>query len=140
MADTKLRPGTRIMWRYGTKDYANYGEIGVVTDSDATHVTVTMDDEQPFHRALFGSKSKRAGHSRVVKFRHGEVELLSDAYRDTAKRMHSVAEGWAEAARSIDAYMDGSWCGECVFGMVSDPPCCAAPKPFGVAVGTKGAE
>lgn len=44
---TQLKIGDRVMWRYGTKDYANYGEIGTVTATGPMYVTVTMDDSQP---------------------------------------------------------------------------------------------
>lgn len=126
-----IRPaiGSRVMWRYGTKDYANYGEVGTVTSvHDTGHITVTMDDEQPFHRAMFGAKSKRTGHTRVCEFRDSEVESLADAYRDTAERLRRVAKGWEDEANAVDAYQAGTWCGECAYGVVNDPPCCTQPE------------
>lgn len=29
------------------------------------------------------------------------------------------------------AYDEGRWCGECMYGVVMDPPCCAQPTPPG---------
>lgn len=98
--------GTRVMWTYGRKDYAEYGEIGVVTahDEDSKHgFTVTTDDYQPFHRSAFGSKSKPTGHSRVLtRMTARECPKLSEVYRENARRLRRVAKDWDAAAKRLE--------------------------------------
>ncbi|MGN7969001.1 hypothetical protein [Microbacterium sp. 22296] len=103
----KRRPpiGTRVMWVYGRKDYASYGEVGTITahDADSRHTfTVTTDDYQPFHRVAFGSKSKPTGHSReLTRVTVRECPRLAEVYRETARRLRDVARYWDEAARGV---------------------------------------
>lgn len=99
--------GTRVMWVYGRKDYAEYGEVGTVTahDADTKHgFTVTTDDAQPFHRAAFGAKSKPIGHSRVLTgMTVRECPRLADVYRENARRLRRIAKTWDAAAAEITA-------------------------------------
>lgn len=103
-AKKKPPVGTRVMWRYGRKEYVDYGEIGTVTahSEDGVFITVEMDDEQPFHRWMFGAKSKRGGHARTVDtFRPDEPTPLVTAYRDNARRFRAVAKEWDAAAKEV---------------------------------------
>lgn len=92
--------GQRVMWEYGRKEYATYGEIGIVREHLATEYVVEMDDEQPFHRACFGSKSKRTGHKRTANFTTDSVRPLHVVYRENADRMRRIAEDWEDAANA----------------------------------------
>ena len=99
--------GTRVIWIYGRKDYAEYGEVGTVTahDEDTKHgFTVVTDDYQPFFRAMSGAKAKPTGHSRELKHMTArECPKLSDTYRENARRLRRVAKDWDAAARKLEA-------------------------------------
>jgi len=103
----KARPpiGTLVMWIYGRKDYAEFGEIGTVISyaDDGQHYTVAIDDEQPFHRQAYGAKSKRTGHAREAVFSTDRVIPLVEVYRSNATRFRAVAEDWDRAAEGVSA-------------------------------------
>jgi len=104
----KTRPaiGTRVMRGYGRKDYAEYGEIGTITaHGENGLIEMTLDAEQPFHREMWGSKSKLTDHGGTVmkQLTPSEVEPLASVYRDNARRLRSVAKAWDEAAKRVEA-------------------------------------
>lgn len=97
--------GTRVMRVYGRKDYAEYGEIGTVTahDPDGRHFSMTLDEVQPFYRAMWGAKAKPTGHGGTTMDRLSphEVEPLARVYRENARRLRAVAKLWDERAREV---------------------------------------
>jgi len=103
MSDKKPAIGTKVMWVYGRRDYAEFGEIGVVTAHTKDGITVEIDDDQPYSRACFGSKVKRTGHARTVEFTTDHVVPLFDVYKANAKRMRAVAKRWDELTREVVA-------------------------------------
>lgn len=101
----KRRPaiGTRVMRTYGRKDFAEYGEIGTVTaHNDNGTLQMTLDDRQPYARAMWGAKAKSTDHGGMVhlSLNPSEVESLPAVYRENARRLRSVAKSWAEAAKA----------------------------------------
>lgn len=95
--------GARVMRTYGRREYVDYGEVGTVTahNSDGTF-EMTLDDIQPFHRWMFGAKSKPTDNGGRVHKRltAREVEPLASVYRRSAARLRSVAKAWDENARA----------------------------------------
>lgn len=92
--------GQRVMWPYGKKDYVHIGEVGTVTRArdERGQFEVTMDDNQPFHRAIFGSKSKPTGHARVVEFGSDTLYELFEVYLDNVRTFESLADDWKGVA------------------------------------------
>ena len=59
-------------------------------------------------------------------------KLYRQAWFDDTADLLPVVEAYAtrKAAEAVErerAYAEGRWCGECVYGVVTDPPCCAQP-------------
>ena len=109
----KRRPaiGTRVMRPYGRKEYATYGELGVVSaHNDDGTFQMTLDADQPFARAMWGSKAKRTDHGGRVHeiLNPSEVEPLASVYRENASRFRAVARTWDEAARNASSSGDPS--------------------------------
>ena len=109
----KRRPaiGTRVMRPYGRKDFATYGELGVISaHNDNGTFQMTLDADQPFARAMWGAKAKRTDHGGTVHavLNPSEVEPLSAVYRDNARRFRSVAKTWDAAARAVSGSGDPS--------------------------------
>lgn len=97
--------GTRVMRVYGRKDYAEYGEIGTVTaHNENGSFQMTLDERQPFYRAMWGYKAKITDHGGTVHERLGpsEVQELSKVYRENARRLRAVAADYSQAAKEQD--------------------------------------
>lgn len=86
---------------YGRKEYAEYGEVGTVTahNADGT-LQMTLDEDQPYARAMWGAKAKRTDHGGTVHsvLSASEVEPIVSVYKENARRLRSVAKSWADAA------------------------------------------
>ncbi len=97
--------GTRVMRIYGRKNYCEYGELGTVTaHNENGSFQMTLDERQPFYRAMWGSKAKSTDHGGVVHehLTPGEVQKLSTVYRENARRLRAVAKDFSLAAKEQD--------------------------------------
>lgn len=99
--------GTRVMRPYGRREYVDYGEIGTVTahNEDGKTFQMTLDAEQPFHRWMFGAKSKKTDNGGLVHkvLTPREVTPLAEAYRTTAERFRFLAMDWDFRAAQVEA-------------------------------------
>lgn len=114
MRETRLkrRPpiGKRVMRPYGRVNYAEYGELGTVTaHNDDGTFQMTLDAEQPFHREMWGAKSKLTDHGGKVheRLNPSEVGSAVTIYRENAKRLRRVANAWAAEADHQRRVEDG---------------------------------
>lgn len=99
----KRRPpiGKRVMRPYGRSNYAEYGEVGTVTaHNDDGTFQMTLDTIQPFHREMWGAKSRETQNGGLVHkiLNPSEVSPLVTVYRENAKRLRRVANAWVAEA------------------------------------------